>query len=104
MILKSLVLGRLDFNEKIDIFEPAIKLTNNQVWEKNQPLIKEIRKLLNKVRIFRNYMAHCQLDMSDKAVNRALTERELGKFYFEILEYKKGEIKNEHIDFARINV
>lgn len=104
IILKSSILRSLEYHEKIDVFQDIIKLTNPTIWASNKSLIKEIQKLLNDIRRFRNKLAHSPLDTSDESINKSEILNESGDYSFEILEYKKGKIQKHTISDETIKL
>lgn len=103
IILKSLILVKLEFHEKIMILEKIIRLKDEGVWKKDRKLIKEIVKELNKVREFRNVLAHSPCNTSKEFYDSAEKEKAVGSFSsFYIIEYKNGEAKEHMITHSKI--
>jgi hypothetical protein len=86
--LKSLLLSRIDFRDKIEIFKDVILAKQPQVFKNNKAQINTIVKELDKVRKFRNLLAHSESDLlslSDDTGSIIVDE-------FQVVEYRKGQV------------
>lgn len=102
IILKSLILRKLEFEDKINMLKDLIVVTNEELWNNNVQLIKEIRKELHKIQKFRNLLAHSPLDTSKEYRNQLTTHTDLGNIGFQILEYKGTQVRKHNIDENKI--
>jgi len=102
IILKSLILTKLEFHEKIEILKPLISIKNKDVWNNNLELMKNISKDLNKVREFRNLLAHSPIDTSREAFDAWDKCKGVEFRPFQVLDYKKGRVKPHTIDNEEI--
>jgi len=92
IIFKSIILNKLDFRDKIEILKDVILNKNPDIWDNYSHLIKETTANLNKVREFRNLMAHASSDLSDKFLKSINLNTYKRSKEFQILEYKKGKL------------
>lgn len=102
IILKALVLRKLDFREKIEIVKAVILAKKLLSWENNKALINNITKELNHVREFRNLLVHSPLDISKECLGSLTYRTGTGTEDFQILEYKNGRVTKHRIDNVRI--
>ncbi|OGO03405.1 MAG: hypothetical protein A2Y59_03905 [Chloroflexi bacterium RBG_13_52_14] len=103
IILKSLLLAKLEFHERTEIIQKIIRIKKAEVWENYRKLIKEIVKELDEVRKFRNMLAHSPIDWNK--YTDALQEegvRDLDSFF--ILEYRDGKVRKHTINKNKIEV
>lgn len=104
IVLKSTLLRRLEFSDKIDILKTVITARNLlPMTQDNKNLIKEIIKNLNDIRRFRNLLAHSPLDLSPDSL-KSLTHNipSQGTDDFELIEYNRGKAITHRIDRPRI--
>ncbi len=71
--LKGIILKRMDFRDKIEVFTECVQVANPTVYKDNLPLIKCITKELNTLREFRNLLAHSPADWSWTQDNHIFT-------------------------------
>lgn len=102
IILKALLLRKIDFYEKIEILKAVILAKKLLPWENNKTLISKITKDLNHVREFRNLLAHSPLDTSKESLDSLTYHAGTGTEDFQVLEYKNGRVIKHKIDNARI--
>jgi hypothetical protein len=104
IILKSLILAKLEFHEKIEIVEKIVRLKKAEVWENHRKLIKEIVKDLDEVRKFRNVLAHSPVDWKEylDAPDEEAKVQDLDSFL--ILEYRGGKVRKHTINRNKIEV
>ena len=102
--LKSLILGKIDFRDKIESLNNIILVKKPEILESNRALIKTLVKELDKVREFRNIIAHSELDILSEEFMREL-RHDVGEKIdkFQIIEYKKGKAILHLINEERIN-
>lgn len=105
IILKSTLLRRLDFSDKIDVLKLIILTKNLLPMVQHKNLIAEITKDLNHIRVFRNLLAHSPLDVSGDSL-KSLTYKTTrqGTDDFQIIEYKRGKAIKHRIDISRIKL
>jgi len=105
IILKSTLLRRLDFSDKIDVLKLIILTKNLLPMVQHKNLIAEITKDLNHIRVFRNLLAHSPLDVSGDSL-KSLTYKTTGRGTddFQIIEYKRGKAIKHRIDISRIKL
>ena len=103
IILKTTLLRKLDFRDKIELLKTIILSKDLLPMIQHKSLIAGITNDLNHVREFRNLLAHSPLDVS-KDTLKSLTYGNAGHGTndFQILEYKKGKVKKHRIDSSRI--
>lgn len=101
---KSLILWKIDFRDKIESLNNTILVKKPKILENNKVFIKTLVKELNKVREFRNIIAHSELDLFSAEFIREL-RHDVGKKIdkFQITEYKKGKVIPHLLDEERIN-
>lgn len=102
IVLKSILLRKLDFSEKIKLLKAVILARKLLPWENNKVLISKITKELNHVREFRNLLAHSPLDTSKETLDSLTYRTDTGTEDFQVLEYKGGRVIKHKIDNARI--
>lgn len=100
--LKFLLLRKLDFKDKIDVLKDVVMVKKPDVWETNKELVKGIVNELEKIKDFRNLLAHSPLDMSKEYL--LSLEDKAGSKSFQVLQYRKGKINPERIDVGRIKL
>lgn len=105
IILKSTLLRRLNFSDKIDVLKIIILTKNLLPMVQYKNLIAEIIKDLNHIREFRNLLAHSPLDVSGDSL-KSLTYKTTrqGTDDFQIIEYKRGKAIKHRIDISRIEL
>lgn len=105
IILKSTLLRRLNFSDKIDVLKIIILTKNLLPMVQYKNLIAEIIKDLNHIREFRNLLAHSPLDVSEDSL-KSLTYKTTrqGTDDFQIIEYKRGKAIKHRIDISRIEL
>jgi hypothetical protein len=103
--LKSLLLSKIDFRDKIESLNNAILVKKPEALENNRIFIKTLVKELNEVRKFRNLIAHSELELfSNEFIRELINDDVSGKINrFPIIRYKKGKatihlISEEEID------
>jgi len=103
IILKTTLLVKLDFSEKIDILKTVISAKNLLPMAKYKNLMAEITRKLNHIRKFRNQLAHSPLDMSAASL-KSLSYRKPGEgtYDFQLIQYKKGKAIKHRIDISGI--
>lgn len=102
--LKSLLLWKIDFRDKIESLNSVILVKQPEILENNRTFIKTLIKELNEVREFRNIIAHSELDLFSAEFIKELkndVSKKIDKF--QIVEYKKGKAIPHLINEARIN-
>jgi len=92
IIFKSIILNKLDFRDKIEILKDVILNKKPDIYDNYSHLIKKTTSNLNKVREFRNLMAHASSDLSDKFLKSINLNTYKRSQEFQILEYKKGKL------------
>ncbi len=91
LALKSLLLRRIDFRDKIEVLKEAILFSKPEVMKANKPLITTIVKELNRVRGFRNLLAHSESDLSWEFVNESVSrDNNTPVDRLQVIEYRKG--------------
>jgi hypothetical protein len=104
IVLKSTLLRRLEFSDKIDILKTVITARNLlPMTQDNKNLIKEIVRNLNHVRRFRNLLVHSPLDISPdslKSLTYSIPSQATDDF--ELIEYNRGRAITHRIDRHRI--
>ncbi|GAH13880.1 unnamed protein product, partial [marine sediment metagenome] len=88
----SLVSPKLTFSNKIKILETILQIYYPDLVKKHQNLIKEI----NKIRDFRNRIAHSLLDASDEFLEKGYNDR------IRLVFYRNGEKKHQVITMDNI--
>lgn len=89
----SLVISELNFFAKIRILEKLLELRYPDLVKKHPTIISE----LEKVRSFRNRIAHSMLDTSDEFLAKGYTDR------IQLDIYKDGKRKQQVVTRAEIN-
>ena len=97
--LKSIILRRIDFSEKIALLEQCVQFRNEGIYKSNRKLIKQVKKDLDKVREFRNSLAHLPMDTSKEYVQQFSGQLTSDSDSFQVLEYKKGKVHKRNISF-----
>jgi len=104
--LKSLILRKLEFEDKINALEDTVRITNEEIWNANKKLVKEIGKELHKIQKFRNLLAHSPLDTSKEYRNNLTTNinspSDLRNCPLQIIVYKKGEARKQNLDENKV--
>jgi hypothetical protein len=99
--LKSLLLRKIDFRDKIEILKDVILNKKPHVAKSNEALINTIAKELNQVRVFRNLLAHSESDLSREFLNSFNYTNSESLDKFRVIECKKGKIVKHLIDKAK---
>lgn len=106
IILKSLILRKLEFQDKIHMLKDLIRITNEKLWNNNRALIRGISKELDKIREFRNLLAHSPMNTSkeyrDYLTSYANSHGNLDNCDLQILVYEKGEVNKHNIDEGEV--
>lgn len=92
IMLKSIILRKLDFCDKINILKEVILAKKPEIWNNYSHLIRDIISNLDKARDFRNLMAHASSDLSDKYLKSVNSNTYKQSKEFQIIEYKKGKL------------
>lgn len=100
--LKSIVLRKLDFSEKSGLFKECVQFAREGIYKSNSRMIKEILKNLDKVRKFRNLLAHSPMDSSKEYAEQLLSQLTLDSDSFQVLEYKKGETHKRNVNSGEL--
>jgi hypothetical protein len=99
LILRSLILGSISFRDKIELLKDIVIIKNPEIMNNYIELTKNIFKELDRVRKFRNLLAHSESDLSrefiDSSVNLSNKER---INTLQVIEYKKGKLIKHIID------
>jgi len=82
--LKSLLLNKVDFRDKIEIFRDILLVKYSRIIRTDDKLIKLIIKELDNVRKFRNLLAHSELSYPRGSIEEI-------KDTIYITEFKKGK-------------
>jgi len=98
IIFKSIILNKLDFVDKIRILKEVILAKKPDIWKHHSNLLKDIISNIDKVRIFRNIIAHSSSDLS---VNY-LESIDMGTYEknkeFQVIEFKNGRLIKHKIN------
>ena len=100
---KSLILWKINFRDKIEDLYNTILVKKPEIIETNKAFVKTLVKELNKVREFRNIIAHSELDLFSAEFIRELAHdvsENIEKF--PLIEYKKGKAIPHMISDKRI--
>jgi hypothetical protein len=108
ILLKSTLLRKLEFSEKIDTLRTVITARNLlPMTQYNKNLLTEIKNNLHHIRRFRNLLAHSPLDLSPDSL-KSLTYKNPGQGTddFQLIEYKQGKaIKHKiHVSLIKSEV
>jgi hypothetical protein len=95
--LKSIVLIKIDFVDKIAMLEQCARFSDEDVYLGNCKLIKEIVKELDKIRKFRNLLAHSTMDTSDEYAQKLLSKLISDNESFQVKIYKNGVVTKKNI-------
>lgn len=95
--LKSIVLRKVDFSEKIELFKECVEFASEQIYESNSRMINELPKNLHKVRKFRNLLAHSPMDSSKEYTEQLLSQLPSDSESFQVIEYKKGKVHKRNV-------
>ncbi len=88
--LKSLILNKINFRDKIEMFRDILLVKNSRIIKTDDKLIKLIVNELDNVRKFRNLLAHSELSYpSDLTDSEKSPEEKKETIYF--TEFKKGK-------------
>lgn len=87
IIVKSLILNKIDFRNKINLLQDLVSMKFPDEFNQNRQLMSDIVKLLNKVREFRNLLAHSPSDDSEEALELDIAD----EHSFRIIRYRKGK-------------
>lgn len=102
--LKSLLLNKINFRYKIESLKDILLVKKPDILESNKAFIKTLLKELDKVREFRNIIAHSELNILSSEFIRELNRNKDVKIdKFQIIEYKKGKAILHLINEASIN-
>ena len=101
LLLKSTILRKLMFVDKIEVFKSITKAKD--LLPEHKLLLKETLKELDNVRTFRNLLAHCHLDVSVDSLSSLIYNKQgTGTDDFQIIEYRSGRTYKHKIDTNRI--
>jgi len=102
VVLKSILVRKVYFRDKIEILKDIIMVKKPAIWESNRKLINNLRKELDRVREFRNLLAHSPLDISKEDLLILPRGSHKKGNNFQVLEYKKGKVIKHSITTKRI--
>jgi len=98
LVLKSLLLRKIEFREKIKILKDVIIAKKPHIAESYKALISTIVEELNQVREFRNLLAHSESDISSKFLSSLKHTNGEPIDKLQLIEYKKGKVIKHLID------
>lgn len=102
--LKSLLLSKINFRDKIDMLQEAIEYRKPDILKTNKALVKNIVKELHKVRTFRNLVAHSESELTiDSLITSGEIENDL-EDSFQVIEYKNGQEQRHLINKAKYEI
>jgi hypothetical protein len=97
--LKSIILRKIDFSEKIALLEQCVQFTNEVIYKSNRKLIRQVTKELDNIRKFRNLLAHSRMDTSKEYIEQLLSQETSDSDSFQVLEYRLGKVHKRNISF-----
>ena len=102
IILKSLILNKLDFVDKTKLLKDVILAKRPNIWSNHNKLIKDIISNVDKVRIFRNLVAHASSDLSDNYLESIDIDSYERNKEFQVLEFKNGKLIRHRIKQVKL--
>lgn len=93
--LKSLLLRKIDFRDQIESLKNILLVMKPEIYENHKANISKIIKELDRIRIFRNLLAHSELDLNIRTFNSDIEDKTRELCF---LEYKKGRVVRHVVD------
>ena len=91
LTLKTLVLNKINFRDKIEMFRDILLVKNSRIIKTDDKLIKLIVNELDEVRKFRNLLAHSELSYPKDFIDpEESPDEKKGTIYF--TDFKKGKV------------
>ena len=104
IIFKSIILNKLDLVDKTRMLKEVILAKRPDIWNSYSHLINDIIFKLDKVRVFRNLMAHASSDLSDEYLKSLEPNASKRNKEFQVLEFKKGKLIKCRINQSKIEI
>jgi hypothetical protein len=99
--LKTLILSKIDFRDKIEILKDVLIVMKPNVMMRNKSFINKIIKDIDKVRVFRNILAHSGINVE---LNNTIEKSDSKQHeILHVTEYKKGKIRKYTINEKEYN-